>query len=92
MALSQLSREVEKRVDKKPQLSDLRESGTIEQDADAVIMLHREDYYDPDTDKKGLTDICVRKNRNGPVGDSELYFEREIMKFSELKSKSDGTY
>ncbi len=92
MALSQLSREVEKRVDKKPQLSDLRESGAIEQDADGVIMLHREDYYDPDTDKKWLTDICVRKNRNGPVWDSELYFEKEIMKFSELKSKSDGTY
>ena len=76
MALSQLSREVEKRVDKKPQLSDLRESGAIEQDADAVIMLHREDYYDPDTDKKWLTDICLRKNRNGPVGESELYFEK----------------
>ena len=92
IALSQLSREVEKRVDKKPQLSDLRESGEIEQDADEVIMLHREDYYDPDTDKKGLTDICVRKNRNGPIGESELYFEKTIMKFSELKSKSDGTY
>ncbi len=93
MALSQLSREVEKRVDKKPQLSDLRESGAIEQDADAVIMLHREDYYDPDTDKKWLTDICVRKNRNGPVGESQLYFEKAIMKFSELnKNKSDWTY
>jgi len=92
MALSQLSREVEKRVDKKPQLSDLRESWAIEQDADAVIMLHREDYYDPDTDKKWLTDVCVRKNRNGPVGEVELYFEREIMKFTELKKKSDSTY
>lgn len=93
MALSQLSREVEKRVDKKPQLSDLRESGAIEQDADAVLMLHREDYYDPDTDKKWLTDICVRKNRNGPVGETEVYFEKEIMKFSEIKGKeSDGTY
>lgn len=91
MALSQLSREVEKRVDKKPQLSDLRESGAIEQDADAVIMLHREDYYDPDTDKKWLTDVCVRKNRNWPVGETELYFEREIMKFTDLKVKSDGT-
>ena len=60
--------------------------------ADGVIMLHREDYYDPDTDKKGLTDICVRKNRNGPVGESELYFEKTIMKFTEIKSKSDGTY
>ncbi len=93
MALSQLSREVEKRVDKKPQLSDLRESWAIEQDADAVIMLHREDYYDPDTDKKWLTDICVRKNRNGPVWESEVFFEREIMKFSELRTKEgDGTY
>lgn len=89
IALSQLSREVEKRVDKKPQLSDLRESGAIEQDADEVIMLHREDYYDPDTDKKGLTDVCVRKNRNGPIGESELYFDKTIMKFSELKSKND---
>lgn len=93
IALSQLSREVEKRVDKKPQLSDLRESWAIEQDADAVLMLHREDYYDPDTDKKGLTDICVRKNRNGPVGETEVMFEREIMKFYEIKGKdSDGTY
>lgn len=93
VALSQLSREVEKRVDKKPQLSDLRESGAIEQDADSVMMLHREDYYDPDTDKKWLTDICIRKNRNGPIGEVEIFFEKEIMKFTELKKKgNDGTY
>ncbi|MCR5412282.1 MAG: DnaB-like helicase C-terminal domain-containing protein [Patescibacteria group bacterium] len=67
IALSQLSRAVEQRIDKKPQLSDLRESGSIEQDADSVIMLHREEYYDPDTDKKGSTDVCIRKNRNGAV-------------------------
>jgi replicative DNA helicase len=54
-------------------------------------MLHREDYYDPDTDKKWLTDVCVRKNRNWPVGETELYFEREIMKFTDLRTKSDGT-
>ncbi len=90
VALSQLSREVEKRVDKKPQLSDLRESGSIEQDADAVMMLHREDYYDPDTDKKGLTDICIRKNRNGPVGEVELMFHREIMRFVETGKTGYG--
>lgn len=94
MALSQLSRAVEQRIDKKPQLSDLRESGAIEQDADAVIMLHREDYYDPDTDRKWATDVCIRKNRNGEVGEVELYFQADIMKFREVEKsgKSDGSY
>lgn len=95
LALSQLSRAVEQRVDKKPQLSDLRESGSIEQDADAVLMLHREEYYDPDTDRKWATDVCIRKNRNGAVWEIELHFEKEIMKFVEPKKKDkkwDGTY
>ena len=93
LALSQLSRAVEQRVDKKPQLSDLRESGAIEQDADAVLMLHREDYYDPDTDRKGATDVCIRKNRNGAVGEVELHFEKEIMKFTEKEKEfGDKTY
>lgn len=93
IALSQLSRAVEQRVDKKPQLSDLRESGAIEQDADSVLMLHREDYYDPDTDKKGATDVCIRKNRNGAVGEIELHFEKEIMKFTEKEKEFwDKTY
>lgn len=95
LALSQLSREVEKRVDKRPQLSDLRDSGSIEQDADAVLMLHREEYYDPDTDRKWATDVCIRKNRNGAVWEIELHFEKEIMKFVETKKKDkswDGTY
>ena len=95
LALSQLSRAVEQRVDKKPQLSDLRESGSIEQDADAVLMLHREEYYDPDTDRKWATDVCVRKNRNWAVWEIELHFEKEIMKFVEPKKKEkkwDGTY
>jgi replicative DNA helicase len=64
VVLSQLSRAVEQRVDKEPQLSDLRDSGAIEQDADSVMMIYREEYYDPDTDKKGATNIFVRKNRN----------------------------
>ncbi len=95
LALSQLSRAVEQRVDKKPQLSDLRESGSIEQDADAVLMLHREEYYDPDTDRKWATDVCIRKNRNWAVWEVELHFEKEIMKFVERKKNEnhgDGTY
>lgn len=92
MALSQLSRAVEQRIDKKPQLSDLRESGAIEQDADSVIMLHREDYYDKDTDKKWSTDVCIRKNRNGEVWEIELYFKANIMKFMEIWEKTDWTY
>jgi len=93
IALSQLSRALMQRIDKKPQLSDLRDSGSIEQDADAVLMLHREDYYDPDTDKKWSTDICLRKNRNGAVGEVELYFEAECMKFvTAKKTEEDGTF
>lgn len=95
LALSQLSRAVESRVDKKPQLSDLRESGSIEQDADAVLMLHREEYYDPDTDRKGATDVCIRKNRNWAVWEVELHFEKEIMKFVDTKKVNkagDWTY
>ena len=94
LALSQLSRAVEQRVDKKPQLSDLRESWSIEQDADAVLMLHREEYYDPDTDRKWATDVCIRKNRNGAVWEVELHFEKEIMKFVETNKKDrwDWTY
>lgn len=83
VALSQLSRGVEQRVDKKPGLSDLRESGAIEQDADTVIMLYREDYYDPETERKGTADVLVRKNRNWPTGEIEFLFEKGIMKFLE---------
>lgn len=93
IALSQLSRSLEQRVDKKPILSDLRESGAIEQDADAVLMLYREDYYDPDTDKKWATDVCIRKNRNGAVWEVELHFEKEIMRFIEKPNNvRDASY
>lgn len=85
IALSQLSRLVEQRIDKKPQLSDLRESWSIEQDADVVLMLHREDYYDPDTDRKGATDVLIRKNRHGEIGEVELMFVGEIMQFKEVE-------
>ncbi len=85
MALSQLSRAVELRPVKIPQLSDLRESGAIEQDADVVLMMYREDYYEEDTDRAGITDIFIRKHRSGPVGRVELAFKKEQMKFFSLE-------
>ena len=87
IALSQLSRAVDSRPDKAPVLSDLRESGSIEQDADVVIMLLREDYYDSPGAPQGLpgiTRVLVRKNRNGPVGEIQLKFRKESQKFVEL--------
>jgi len=87
IALSQLSRAVETRLDKKPILSDLRESWSIEQDADIVMMLYREEYYDPFTEKKWVTDITVRKNRNWPVWEIELMFEKNNQKFIEIERK-----
>ncbi len=85
IALSQLSRAVESRTDKKPILSDLRESWSIEQDADIVMMLYREEYYDQFTDKKWVTDISIRKNRNWPVGNIELMFDRTNQRFLEIE-------
>lgn len=91
IALSQLSRGVESRIDKKPQLSDLRESWSIEQDADVVIMIYREEYYDPeDPDKRGLTDLLVRKNRNGAVGEVSLFFDKPTMKFIQHADQKGG--
>lgn len=89
IALSQLSRSVESRPIKIPQLSDLRESGSIEQDADVVLMLYREDYYDPDTERKGITDLFVKKNRNGPTGAIELMFRKEQMRFYDIDKQHD---
>ncbi|HOX40673.1 MAG TPA: replicative DNA helicase [bacterium] len=87
IALSQLSRAVEHRDDKRPQLSDLRESGSIEQDADMVMFLYREEYYHPDTEKKGITEVLIRKHRNGPIGQVELYFNPSQMRFANLEKK-----
>jgi replicative DNA helicase len=87
LALSQLSRSVESRPDKIPQLADLRESGAIEQDADVVAFIFREDYYNPETERKRITDILVKKHRNGPTGGVELYFDNEKQRFRSLESK-----
>ena len=85
LALSQLSRAVEQRADKKPILSDLRESGSIEQDADIVLFVHREDMYDENTERKNIADIMVAKHRNGPVGTVSLYFHKELTQFRDLE-------
>ncbi len=85
IALSQLSRTVEQRPDKRPIMSDLRESGSIEQDADIIMMLYREEYYDEFTEKKWITDVLVRKNRNWPIGNIELMFEKNNQKFVEVE-------
>lgn len=93
MALSQLSRAVELRPSKVPQLSDLRESGAIEQDADVVMMMYREDYYEEDSDRPGLTDLYIRKHRNGPTGRVEVAFKKEQMRFVSVeKSRSMQDY
>jgi replicative DNA helicase len=81
LALSQLSRAVELRPSKVPQLSDLRESGAIEQDADVVLMMYREDYYEEDSQRPGVTDLFIRKHRNGPTGHVEIGFKKEQMRF-----------
>jgi replicative DNA helicase len=84
IALSQLSRGVEQRNNKRPMLSDLRESGSIEQDADLVIMLYRDEYYNPDTPDRGLAEVLIVKHRNGPTGIVKLLFKAELTKFENL--------
>lgn len=90
IALSQLSRSVESRTPQVPQLSDLRESGSIEQDADIVMFIYREAYYNPDTDRENITDLIIAKHRNGPTGKVELYFHPERLRFMSLDRKHDG--
>lgn len=83
VALSQLSRAVESRNDKRPLLSDLRETGQIEQDADMIMLMYREDYYDKETENKDATEIHVAKHRNGPVGVVKMRFLKEYGRFVE---------
>ena len=85
VALSQLSRAVEQRPDHRPMLSDLRESGAIEQDADVVMFLYRDDYYNHDTDKKDIAEVIIAKQRNGPIGTVELAWLPNYTKFANLQ-------
>lgn len=84
IALSQLSRAVETRQDKRPMLSDLRESGSLEQDADIVAFLYRDDYYNPDSQNKNITDLIIAKHRNGPIDTIRLFFHKQFTNFSNL--------
>lgn len=89
IALSQLSRGVEQRQDKRPMMSDIRESGSIEQDADIVAFLYREDYYDKETENQNIIEIIIAKQRNGPVGTVQLAFVKEYNKFVNLEVRYD---
>jgi replicative DNA helicase len=85
IALSQLSRAVEARTNKRPMMSDLRESGSIEQDADLIIMLYRDIYYNPDSPERNVTEVIITKHRNGPTGPVKLIFEPALTKFKNMQ-------
>lgn len=87
VAASQLSRSVESRTPQIPQLADLRESGSIEQDADIVIFIYREEYYNPETERQNVMDLMVKKHRNGPVANLEVYFDRNRQQIRDLDTK-----
>jgi replicative DNA helicase len=87
MALSQLNRQLEYRADKRPMLADLRESGSLEQDADVVVFIYRDDIYNPDSDQRGIAEIIVAKHRNGPTGMTRLAFVDRLTKFANMATE-----
>lgn len=89
ISLAQLSRAVEQREGNRPRMSDLRESGSIEQDADVILLLYREDYYSKTTENQGIVEVIVAKQRNGPTGDLKLHFAKEYMRFENLSLRQE---
>ena len=84
ITLSQLNRQLEYRQDKRPMLADLRESGSIEQDADVVLFIYRDETYNPESDQRGVAEVIVAKHRNGPVGVARLAFLDHFVKFANM--------